>query len=45
MKTKLIPLIVLSGLTLCALPAAAQISLVNTGSLNRAASKSNFLSV
>jgi hypothetical protein len=30
MKTILIPRIVLSGLTLCALPAAAQISVVKT---------------
>ena len=34
MKTKLIHFIVLSGLTLCALPAAAQIILVKTGALN-----------
>jgi methionine-rich copper-binding protein CopC len=42
MKTKLIPLIVLSGLTLCGLPAHAQITVVNTGFLNEVANQTSY---
>jgi len=42
MKTKLIPLIVLCGFTLCALPTAAQIGVVNTGFLNNTSNLTNY---
>jgi autotransporter-associated beta strand protein len=42
MNTKLIPLIVLCGFTLCALPSAAQIGVVNTGFLNNTSNLTNY---